>query len=83
MTTTNLRRYSIPRLSDMPERFSCIFVETPQPNGPFGARPIAEHSTVGPPSVILNAIENATGISFSSLPVTPKRMYDSLKKGGN
>ncbi len=83
MTTTNLRRYSIPRLSDMPERFSCIFIETPQPNGPFGARPIAEHPALGPPSVILNAIENATGCSFSSLPVTTKSMYESLKSGGN
>ena len=83
MTSTNLRRYSIPRLSDMPEKFSSIFVETPQPNGPFGARPIAEHPALGPPSVILNAIENATGCSFTSLPVTTKRMYESLKDGGS
>jgi len=82
MTTINLRRYAIPKLSDMPEKYSCIFVETPQPNGPYGARPIAEHPALGPPSVILNAIQRATGISFTSIPVTTERMRNSLKEGG-
>ncbi|PWI47805.1 hypothetical protein CEE45_09850 [Candidatus Heimdallarchaeota archaeon B3_Heim] len=81
MTTTNLRRYAIPRLSDMPEKFSCIFIETPQPDGPFGARPIAEHPALGPPSVILNAIQRVTGISFTSIPVTKERMLNALKAG--
>ena len=81
MTTTNLRRYAIPRLSDIPENFSCIFVETPQPDGPYGARPIAEHPALGPPSVILNAIQRVTGISFTSIPVTKERMLIALKAG--
>ena len=82
MITTNLRRYAIPRLSDMPERYSCIFIETPQPDGPYGARPIAEHPALGPPSVILNAIQRATGLSFTSIPVTKERILESLKQGG-
>ena len=82
MKTNNLRRYSIPRLSDMPDKYSCLFVETPQPDGPYGARPIAEHPAIGPPSVILNAIERATGISFTSIPVTKERMLEALTKGG-
>jgi carbon-monoxide dehydrogenase large subunit len=81
MKTINLRRYSIPRLSDMPDKYSCIFIETPQPNGPFGARPIAEHPAIGPPPVILNAIQRATGVSFSSIPVTKERMLKALKPG--
>jgi carbon-monoxide dehydrogenase large subunit len=83
MITTNLRRYNIPRLSDMPEKYSCIFIETPQPNGPYGARPIAEHPALGPPSVILNAIQRATGISFTKIPVTKERMLKALNLGGN
>ncbi len=82
MTTTNLRRYAIPRLSDMPRKYSCIFVETPQPDGPYGARPIAEHPALGPPSAILNAIQRATGVSFRSIPVTQEWMLQALKEGG-
>ncbi len=82
MITTNLRKYAIPRLSDMPEKYSCIFIETPQPDGPFGARPIAEHPAIGPPSVILNAIQRATGISLTSIPVTTERMLELLRNGG-
>jgi carbon-monoxide dehydrogenase large subunit len=82
MKTVTLRRYDIPKLSDMPKKYSCIFLETPQPDGPYGARPIAEHPAVGPPSVILNAIQRATGISFTKIPVTKERMLKSLREGG-
>ncbi len=80
MKTVNLRRYRIPKLSDMPEKFSCIFVETPQPDGPYGARPIAEHSAVAPPAAILNAIQNATGISFTKIPITSSVMVEALSR---
>ncbi|MHA1994066.1 MAG: xanthine dehydrogenase family protein molybdopterin-binding subunit [Candidatus Hodarchaeales archaeon] len=82
MRTVNLRKYAIPKLSDMPKKYSCIFIETPQPNGPYGARPIAEHPALGPPSVILNAIQRVTGISFTSIPVTKERMLAAIQKGG-
>ncbi|MHA1971508.1 MAG: xanthine dehydrogenase family protein molybdopterin-binding subunit [Candidatus Hodarchaeales archaeon] len=81
MKTTNLRRYRIPRLSDMPE-FTCIFVENPQPDGPFGCRPMAEHPIIGPPPAIMNAIQKATGISINTLPATPDKIKDVLEKRG-
>ncbi len=77
--TTNFHRYKIPRLSDMPEKFTCIFLENPQRDGPFGARPMAEHPIIGTPPAVLNAIENATGISFNSIPVTPKMILQALQ----
>ncbi len=80
MKTTNLRRYQLPTLADMPEKFSCIFVENPQPDGPYGARPMAEHPVIGPPPAILNAFQNATGVSLTKLPVTPDIVLSVLKQ---
>ena len=80
MKTTNFRRYQIPTIADMPEKFTCIFVENPQPNGPYGARPMAEHPAIGPPPAILNAIQNAIGVSLTKLPATPERILEVLKQ---
>ncbi len=80
MKTINLRRYRIPTMADMPEKDTFIFVENPQPNGPYGARPIAEHPIIGPPPAILNALQNATGVSITELPVTPDKVLEILEK---
>lgn len=80
MKTTNFRRYQIPTIADMPERFTCIFVENEQPDGPYGARPIAEHPIIGPPPAILNAFQNASGVSVTKLPLVPNRVIESLKQ---
>ena len=80
MTTTTLRKYKIPRFSAMPEKFTTIFVENPQPNGPYGARPMAEHPIIGTVPAILNAIQNATGKSFTKIPVTPEYLLEALLK---
>ena len=79
MITKNLHRYRIPSISDMP-KYTCIFVENPQPNGPFGCRPMAEHPIIGPPPAIMNAIQNATGISINKLPATPQKVLKGLEK---
>lgn len=79
MKTTNLRRYSIPTLSDMPSKFTCILIENPQPDGPYGARPMAEHPIIGVPPAILNAFQNATGVSLTKLPLTPEITLEKLK----
>jgi len=81
MKTNNLRRYRIPHLSDMPE-FTCIFVENPQPDGPFGCRPMAEHPIIGPPPAIMNAIQDATGIVINSLPATSDKIKSALENRG-
>ncbi len=80
MKTTNLKRYQIPTIFDMPDKFTCILVENIQPNGPFGARPMAEHPIIGVPPAILNAFQYATGISLTKLPVTPEKVLECLKE---
>lgn len=80
MKTVNLKRYQIPTLSEMPEKYTCILIENPQPNGPFGARPMAEHPIIGVPPAILNAFQHTTGISLTKLPATPKRVLEAMKQ---
>ncbi|MFX0205495.1 MAG: xanthine dehydrogenase family protein molybdopterin-binding subunit [Candidatus Hodarchaeota archaeon] len=78
MKTSNLKKYQIPTLSEMPDKYTCILIENPQPDGPFGARPIAEHPIIGAPPAILNAFQHATGISLTKLPVTPEVVLEAL-----
>jgi CO/xanthine dehydrogenase Mo-binding subunit len=38
---------------------------------------------IAPGAAISNAVANATGIRVPVIPLTPKRVLDALKKGGN
>ena len=82
MKTDNLLKYKIPSIKDMPE-WICIFIENEQPNGPYGARPLAEHPVIAPPSSILNAIQSATGTSLTQLPATPDKVLKALEQRRN
>jgi len=76
---SNLNQYKIPRLSQVPEKITVKFVETPDEAGPFGARCIAEHPAISIPPAILNAIGDATGIDLFEIPV---KAGDILNKMG-
>jgi CO/xanthine dehydrogenase Mo-binding subunit len=70
----------IPTMKDIPRATEQIFVETPQPDGPYGARGIAEHPMISVPSVVGNALYNALGIDFTKLPLTKERIYLAIEK---
>ncbi len=55
-------------------------VETPQPDGPYGARGVAEHPMISVPSVIGNALQDAVGVDMRELPLTHERVYFAIKK---
>ncbi len=74
----NLVDYKIPGIEDMPEEISIRFIETPEESGPFGAKGIGEHGAVATAPAILNAIYDATGIRFSSLPVSAATLKAAL-----
>jgi CO/xanthine dehydrogenase Mo-binding subunit len=75
----NFGPYHIPTVKDIPEKQTVTFVETPNPEGPFSAKPIAEHPIVVVPGVLLNALFDATGVEFTHVPVTPKDILEALK----
>ncbi|MCX7018489.1 MAG: molybdopterin-dependent oxidoreductase [bacterium] len=75
--------YKIPTAKDIPQEMRPIFVETPYPAGPHGARGIAEHPMISVPSVIGNAFADATGIEMFEFPLDPETVYMALNYSGS
>ena len=59
-----------------------INVITNDPDGPFGAKEASEGSIVSTPPAVFEALHDATGVWFTSQPVTPERIVKALKKKG-
>jgi len=68
----------IPTMKDIPREIRPIFLETPQPDGPYGARGIAEHPMIAIPSAIGNALYDAVGIEPHTLPLTSERIHRAI-----
>jgi CO/xanthine dehydrogenase Mo-binding subunit len=65
--------------ADMP-RIIPIIVEVPEPLGPFGARGVAEATTIPTAGAIANAVADALGVRIKELPLSPERVLAALKK---
>jgi CO/xanthine dehydrogenase Mo-binding subunit len=72
--------YKIPTAKDLPRRMSQHVIETPQLDGPYGARGVAEHPMISVPGAIGNALADALGVDFFDLPLNPERVYLKLKR---
>jgi CO/xanthine dehydrogenase Mo-binding subunit len=77
MTNNQMTNYIIPTPADIPP-VRVYFEENPYPYGPGGAKGIGELPMDGPAPAILNAIENATGVSFNHVPLMPEAMMEEL-----
>jgi CO/xanthine dehydrogenase Mo-binding subunit len=66
--------YKIPTAKDIPRKTQQILLENPQPDGPYGARGVAEHPMISVPSAIGNALFDALGIEFTTLPLNHERI---------
>lgn len=73
--------YKIPGLEDVPNNMEVIFLTTPSVDAPYNAKPLAEHGIVGVAPALVNAIRDATGLHFSSLPVTSELILERLHRG--
>lgn len=74
VTTRTLRGYHVPTLADVPFT-EVIFVDTFEPLGPLGAKPMSEGPFNPVAPALANAVRDATGVRFSSLPLTQDRVY--------
>jgi aldehyde oxidoreductase len=77
--TENLHDYLIPTFGDMPE-ITSIFIEKPEPDGPFGARGLGEHVLIPTAPAILNAIRHATGARITNVPALPYRVLAAINE---
>ncbi len=77
--SANLDDYKMQMINQTP-KITALFVESNDAVGPFGAKGIGEPALAAPPAGVANAIYNATGIRLKSLPMTPKKVIEALKK---
>jgi len=78
VTNPNFTSYYIARMKDTPKEFSANFVETPQFDGPLGARGIGELSMISVASAISNAIFRTVGVKLNNLPMNPETVWQAI-----
>lgn len=79
--TDNLHDYLIPTVGDMPE-IEVFIIEAAEPTGPYGAKGVGEPAMIPTAPAILNAVEFATGVRPTHLPLTPSRLSELLRTHG-
>ena len=82
MANCQMTNYIMPTAADVP-RMRILFEERPYAYGPMGAKGIGELPMDGPAPAILSAIENATGISLTSIPATPEALMEGVGQGSS
>lgn len=73
----NLENYRLPLSVDVP-RVEFHPLEYPDPDGPFGAKGVGESSVLLPAAVIANAVSDAVGAPFDSLPIPPEKVLKAI-----
>ncbi len=77
MANNQMTNYIMPTAEDVPP-IHVYFEEIPFRHGGFGAKGIGELPHDGPAPAILNAIRDATGVSFTAIPLLPEDLYAGL-----
>jgi CO/xanthine dehydrogenase Mo-binding subunit len=80
MANNQMTNYIMPTAEDVPP-IHVYFEEVPFKYGAFGAKGIGELPHDGPAPAILNAIRDATGVSFRAIPLMPEDLFVKLATG--
>jgi CO/xanthine dehydrogenase Mo-binding subunit len=76
--TPYLSTYLLPTVLDVPTEIVPVVLELADPNGPYGARGVAEMALVPLLPAIASAIHDATGVWVTQQPITPERVLATL-----
>lgn len=71
--------YAVPRATSVPN-IRAELIEGPEEAGPFDAKSVGEMSIVPPGAAVLNAVYDAIGIRFHTLPLTPDVILNGLRE---
>ncbi|MGI6226278.1 MAG: xanthine dehydrogenase molybdenum-binding subunit XdhA [Peptococcales bacterium] len=77
----NLLDYKLPTIMDTPE-IGVDFVETYEPTSAYGVKSLGEPPTISPAPAIRNAVLDATGVEFNSIPMNPQKVFEKFKEAG-
>ncbi|MBC8504605.1 MAG: xanthine dehydrogenase family protein [Anaerolineales bacterium] len=75
----NLKQYKIPTALDVPE-IETYFVPTTLPEGPFGAKNLAEPVMIATTPAIANAVFHATGVRCRDFPISTEWLRSQFRK---
>jgi len=81
MQNGQMTNYIMPTSVDIPP-IRVVFEETPYEHGPAGAKGIGELPMDGPAPAILNAVEHATGLCPTRVPLTPEALMQLTETAG-
>jgi CO/xanthine dehydrogenase Mo-binding subunit len=78
MVNNQMTNYIIPTSADLPP-IRVFFEELGNVHGAHGAKGIGELPMDGPAPAIVNAVVDATGVRFHSIPLLPEDLFEALR----
>jgi CO/xanthine dehydrogenase Mo-binding subunit len=69
----------VPTAKDIPEQIESYAVETPQLDGPFGARGVGEHPMISVAPAIGNAIAAVTDAELTHMPIRAEDVWRAMR----
>ena len=82
MVNGQMTNYIMPASCDLPP-IHVIFEELGNPHGAYGAKGIGELPMDGPAPAIINAVVNALGVNFNSIPLLPEDILEVMDPATN
>jgi CO/xanthine dehydrogenase Mo-binding subunit len=82
MQNSQMTNYIMPTSSDLPP-IRVFFEELGTVHGAFGAKGIGELPMDGPAPAILNAVEDALGFAFYTIPLLPEDIFEAIAERGS
>lgn len=79
MQNGQMTNYIMPGSADLPP-IRVFFEEIGNRHGAYGAKGIGELPMDGPAPAVVNAVEDALGISFSSIPLLPEDIFHTVNE---
>jgi xanthine dehydrogenase molybdenum-binding subunit len=78
----SIANYKVPTSNDLLslDDLTVFFADTYEPTGPFGAKGIGEGALNPVAGTVANAIQNALGVRFFELPITPIKVLEALRE---
>lgn len=77
---SRMQTYVVPTALDVPE-FEVTFIEYPYTHMAPGAKGVGEIPMDGLAPAIANAVEAATGVRITELPITPEKLLERMQEG--
>ncbi len=77
--TDRLSTYLIPTIDDIPDEVEAIIIENEEPEGPWGARGMAEMPFIPVAAAVHHALRDATHVWYNKFPFTVEHVLRGLK----